>query len=192
MTVFGLTGGIGMGKSTAGTLLQKRGVPVVDTDDLAREVVEPGQPALEAVKAAFGPQILDTNGKLRREELARIVFGDASARVRLEAILHPRIAQLWKEETRTWHAQGFASGVVIIPLLFETGAERELDATICIACRPETQRRRLAERGWTQEQIDQRVSAQLSIEEKMKRSDYLVWTEGSLEVFGEQLQRVLG
>jgi dephospho-CoA kinase len=192
MKVFGLTGGIGMGKSTAGNLLRARGVPVVDTDDLAREVVEPGEPGLEEIRVAFGPQILDDDGKLRRDELARIVFADAAARAKLEAILHPRILELWHQEARAWRIGNIPAGVVIIPLLFETGAEKEVDATICVACRPETQRRRLLERGLSAEQIEQRVAAQLPISEKMNRSDYLIWTEGSLEVLGEQLARVIG
>jgi dephospho-CoA kinase len=191
MRVFGLTGGIGMGKSTAGKVLCERGIPVVDTDDLAREVVEPGQPALDEIEAAFGPEVLDKEGRLRRDELARLVFANPEQRARLERILHPRIKELWEQQVRIWRKDGRTAGVVIIPLLFETGAERDVDATICIACRPETQRRRLAERGWSVEQINQRLAAQLSLEEKMNRADYLIWTEGGLDVLAEQLERVV-
>ena len=180
-----------MGKSTAGKVLCERGIPVVDTDDLAREVVEPGQPALDEIEAAFGPEVLDEEGRLRRDELARLVFANPEQRARLERILHPRIKELWEQEVRIWRKDGRTAGVVIIPLLFETGAERDVDATICIACRPETQRRRLAERGWSVEQINQRLAAQLSLEEKMNRADYLIWTEGGLDVLAEQLERVV-
>src|SRR5205807_8016228 len=95
MRLLGLTGGIGMGKSASDKLLRERGVPVVDTDLLAREVVAPGQPALAAVQRSFGEQILGSDARRRRDELARQVFADASARQRLEAILHPRIRALW-------------------------------------------------------------------------------------------------
>jgi dephospho-CoA kinase len=192
MRVFGLTGGIGMGKSTAGELLRARSVAVVDTDDFAREVVEPGQPGLEEIRVAFGSGMIGDNGSLRRDELARLVFSDPSARRRLETILHPRIRELWRARVEQWRAQNVPAAVIIIPLLFETQAEKELDATICVACRPDTQRRRLLARGWSATQIDQRLSAQLAIEEKMVRADYLVWTEVSPEVCGEQLDRILG
>jgi dephospho-CoA kinase len=192
MRVFGLTGGIGMGKSTAGELLRARSVAVVDTDDLAREVVEPGEPGLEEVRAVFGPGIVGADGRLRRDELARVVFVDPSARRRLEGILHPRIREQWRARVEQWRAQELPAAVIIIPLLFETQAEKELDATICVACRPDTQRRRLLARGWSGDQIDQRLSAQMAIEQKMHRADYLVWTEVSPELCGEQLDRVLG
>src|SRR5436190_22129682 len=88
VNVLGITGGIGMGKSTADKLLRERGVPVVDTDLLAREIVEPGQPAAAEIRQAFGPEVFDADGRLRRDELARRVFANDSARQRLEDILH--------------------------------------------------------------------------------------------------------
>src|SRR5512147_2761685 len=106
MKVLGLTGGIGMGKTTAAKLLRELGVPVVDTDDLARQVVQPGQPALAEVLTAFGPQIARPDGQLRRDELARRVFADPAARQRLEAILRPPIRALWRAQVQTWRAAG--------------------------------------------------------------------------------------
>ena len=191
MKVLGLTGGIGMGKSTAAQLLRERGIPVVDTDDLARQVVEPGQPALAEVVAAFGPQITGPDGRLRRDELARRVFADSAARQRLEQILHPRIRTLWRAQMETWRAEGRAIAVVVIPLLFETKAEAELDATICVACSAATQQERLRARGWTLEQIEQRLKAQWPTEQKMTRADYLIWTEASLDVHAAQIERIL-
>src|ERR1035441_6505066 len=104
MKVLGLTGGVGMGKSTSAQLLRDRGVRVVDTDDLARQVVEPGQPALAEVLAVFGPEIVGPDGRLRRNELARLVFADPAARRQLEAILHPRIRVLWRAQVETQQA----------------------------------------------------------------------------------------
>jgi dephospho-CoA kinase len=134
MKVFGLTGGIGMGKSTAERLLLKLGVPVIDTDLLARQIVEPGQPALREIQSAFGNEIVSSDGQLRREELARIVFSDANSRQKLEAILHPRIRKLWQVQIETWRKEDRPLAVVVIPLLFETGAESEFSATLCLAC----------------------------------------------------------
>ena len=190
MKVFGLTGGIGMGKSTAAELLRPRAA-VVDTDDLARQLVEPGQPALAEVRALFGPEILAQDGRLRRAELARRVFADETARQQLEAILHPRIRARWQAQIETWRAEGTKIGVVVIPLLFETHAEACLDATVCVACAAATQQERLLARGWTAEQIAQRIQAQWSVEKKMALADFVVWTEGSLAVHAEQLGRII-
>ena len=98
MKALGLTGGIGMGKSTAAQFLQARGIAVVDTDELARRVVEPRQPALAEILQTFGPHLADSTGHLRREALAAIVFNDTSARATLEAITHPRITELWRQQ----------------------------------------------------------------------------------------------
>jgi len=203
--VFGLTGGVGMGKSTATTLLAQRGVAIVDTDLLARQLVEPGQPALAEIQQAYGADMLSADGTLRRDLLARRVFSDSAARHMLEAILHPRIRQLWRAQLATWRskfAQSFSPGLVessskqlffcvVIPLLFETHAETEVDFTICVACSSVTQRQRLTSRGWPSEQIDQRIKSQLPIEEKMARADYVIWNESSLEILAAQIDRIL-
>jgi len=191
MNVIGLTGGIGMGKSTSADLLAQRGLPVVDTDQLARQVVEPGQPALEEIKEYFGADIVDARGQLRRDQLAQRVFANETHRQRLEAILHPRIRALWLASVEVWRAEGRDSGVVVIPLLFETNAERCFDTIICVACSPRTQRKRLMDRGWTAEQIEQRLRAQWPIEKKMLASHFVIWTEGGLDVHAGQLDRVL-
>ena len=190
MKVVGLTGGVGMGKSNSARLLRLRSIPVVDTDDLARQVVEPGQSALAEVQRVFGAEIVGQDGHLRREELARRVFSDPAARKRLEDILHPRIRALWRAQMEVWRAEGRSLAVVVIPLLFETSAEAELDATICIACTRLTQHQRLLDRGWSPADIEQRVRAQWPIEIKMARADYVVWTEANLDVHADQLNRI--
>ena len=191
LKLFGLTGGIGMGKSTAAEILGQRGVPIVDTDAIAREVVEPGQPALAEVQRLFGPEIVGANGRLRRDELARRVFADDEARRKLEAVLHPAIRQIWLAQSERWRAEGKEVGVVVIPLLFETNVALHFDATICVACTAATQRKRLLARGLSDEQIDQRIKAQLPVEEKMLLADYVVWTEGTVEVHAEQLACII-
>jgi dephospho-CoA kinase len=180
-----------MGKSTSARLLRARGVPVVDTDDLARQIVKPGQSALAEVLAAFGPQVVGPDGQLRRDELARRVFAEPAARRRLEDILHPRIRLLWRAQVETWRVEGHPLAMVVIPLLFETKAEAELDATICVACSATTQQQRLRARGWSPEQIEQRLQAQWPVETKIARGDYLVWTEADLDMHAAQIERIL-
>jgi dephospho-CoA kinase len=189
--VLGLTGGVGMGKSASAQLLRTRGVPVVDTDDLARQVVAPGQVALTEIQAAFGQEMVGPDGQLRREVMAQRVFADPDARKRLEDILHPRIRALWRTHVDAWRGDGRPLAVVVIPLLFETRAEAELDATVCVACTAATQHQRLRARGWTPKETEQRLRAQWPIEVKVSQANYVIWTEGSLDVHAGQLDRVL-
>jgi dephospho-CoA kinase len=191
MILIGLTGGIGMGKSTAANLLRQRGLPVVDTDILARQVVEPGEPAFDEIRKAFGPDILGPDGQVRRDELARQVFSDPVRRQQLEAIVHPRIRQRWLAQVDSWRSERKPIAVVVIPLLFETNAAASFDAIICLACSTPTQRDRLLGRGWSPEQIEQRISAQWPIEKKMALSHYVVWTEGGMDLLACQIDRIL-
>ncbi len=191
MKTLGLTGGIGMGKSVAAQFFRERGAQVVDTDELAHQLVEPGQPALAEIQAAFGKSIIASDGRLRREELAQIVFSDPAARKKLEAILHPRIREGWLAQIEAWRGENHLLAVVAIPLLFETKAESNFDKTICVACSAANQRQRLVERGWTPEQIQQRLAAQWPIEQKIPRADFVVWTDGTLDAHAEQIERIL-
>jgi dephospho-CoA kinase len=191
LKTFGLTGGIGMGKSAASDLLRQRKVPTVDTDDLARQVVQPGQPALQQIRNAFGDEVLSQTGELRRDVLAAKVFSDPGSRLILEGILHPPIRFLWREQLSEWEKQGHPVVIVVIPLLFETGAEKELDATICVACSPATQVRRLAPRRWSGEQTRQRMDAQFSIDQKIAKADFVVWNEAGLDVLWAQIARIV-
>ncbi|MBM3878202.1 MAG: dephospho-CoA kinase [Verrucomicrobia bacterium] len=191
MKLISLTGGVGMGKTTVAKCCQARGLPVVDTDALAHEAVAPGQPALAEIARVFGPSVLDAEGQLRRSELARLVFADAIARGRLEAILHPRIRERWGEVVVRWRGAGEPAGVVVIPLLFETGAEREFDTIFCVACSAATQEARLAERGWSHEECRQRIQAQWPIERKLDLAHRVIWTEGPRSVTARQVERAL-
>jgi len=191
MRLFGVTGGVGMGKSTAAGFLRQQGVQIADTDAIARQLVEPGKPALEEIVKKFGPTILQPDGSLNRKELARITFSDKSARTTLEAILHPPIRATWEAEVKEWRAAGHANGAVIIPLLFETNAASAFDAIICVACSPATQSQRLRERGWTDSEIRARIEAQMPIDQKIHRSDFVVWTDTTLEAHDAQLRKIL-
>ena len=190
MKVCGLTGGVGMGKSTAAEFLRARGAQVVDTDELARQLVQPGQPALAEIQAEFGKAIIASDGRLRRDELAEIIFADAAARKKLETILHPRIRERWLAQVEIWRKENRALAVVVIPLLFETRAESHFDKIICVACSAPTQRQRLLSRGWTPKQIEQRLAAQWPVEQKIPRADFVVWTDGALDAHARQLERI--
>jgi dephospho-CoA kinase len=190
MKVCGLTGGVGMGKSTAAEFLRTRGAQVVDTDELARQLVQSGQPALTEIQTEFGKNIVASDGRLRREELAEIIFADAAARKKLETILHPRIRERWLAQVEIWRRENRALAVVVIPLLFETRAESHFNKIICVACSAPAQRQRLLSRGWTPEQIQQRLAAQWPVEQKISRADFVVWTDGALDAHAQQLERI--
>jgi len=191
MKVCGLTGGVGMGKSTAADFFLSHGVRVVDTDEIARQLVQPGQPALAEIQRAFGNHLLASNGSLKRDELARIVFAREADRKKLEAILHPRIRERWLAQIETWRREDCAFALVVIPLLFETGAEAHFDKVICAACSPAAQHERLAARSWNADQIRQRIAAQLPVEQKISRSHFVLWTEGALASHARQVERIL-
>ena len=191
MKVCGLTGGVGMGKSTAAEFFRVRRVPVVDTDELARQLVQPGQPALAEIQDEFGKNIITSDGRLCREGLAKIVFADAAAREKLEAILHPRIRERWLAQIEAWRGEKCSLAVVVIPLLFETRAEPFFTKIICVACSAPAQYERLRARDWTPDQIRQRLAAQWPVEQKIARSDFVVWTAGALDVHAQQLDRIL-
>lgn len=190
MKLCGLTGGVGMGKSTAAGFFLQHGARIIDTDELARQLVQPGQPALAEIRAAFGEAMIAPDGNLRREALAQIVFASAAARQQLEAILHPRIRAAWQMQVELLKRENCPVALVVIPLLFETHAETQFKKIICVACSPAAQRHRLAIRGWSPEQISQRITAQLPIEQKIARSHFVVWTEGALVAHAEQAARV--
>ena len=191
MKLLGLTGGVGMGKSTAAAFLLQQGARVVDTDELARDLVQPDQPALAEMRHEFGGGVFLPDGSLNRAALAGIVFAADSSRKKLEAILHPRIRERWLAQVEGWRRENCPLAVVIIPLLFETQAEAAFDKIICVACSASAQRVRLVARGWTPEQIRLRVAAQMPVEQKIARSHFVVWSEGRPEVHRRQITQIL-
>ena len=189
--VLGLTGGVGMGKSTAARLLKKAGLPVVDSDDLAREVVQPGTDALAEIAAEFGEGFLNSDGSMNRVKMASTVFQDDAARKRLEAIIHPRVRVGWEKQIEQWREQKRPVGVVVIPLLFEVDLQDSFDAVVCVACTANTQRARLRERNWDDAQITARIAAQMDIAQKMDLADHVLWNEGAPELLMDQMKEIL-
>mgnify|MGYP001602634678 FL=1 len=190
MKLCGLTGGVGMGKSTAAGFFLAHGARIIDTDELARQLVQPGQPALGEIRREFGADILTAAGELNRAELARRVFADVAARKKLEAILHPRIRESWLAQVEQWRREDRPLAIVVIPLLFETQAEVYFQKIICVACSPAAQRERLSARGWSPEQISQRIAAQWPVEPKIARSQFVLWTEGEKQSTERQVAQV--
>ena len=189
--VLGLTGGVGMGKSTAARLLKKVGLPVVDSDDLAREAVNPGTEGLAEIADEFGEGFLKADGSLDRDKMASTVFQDEAARKRLEAIIHPRVRTVWEKQIDQWREQKRPVGVVVIPLLFEVDLQDSFDAVLCVACTANTQRARLRERNWDDAQITARIAAQMDIAQKMDLADHILWNEGAPELLMDQMKEIL-
>jgi dephospho-CoA kinase len=182
-----LTGGMGSGKSTVARLLRDRGAIIVDADAIAREVVEPGQPALDEIREAFGPGVIDADGRLDRSRLAEIVFADADALARLNAITHPRIAERSAELL-----DGAPAGAVVVydmPLLVEQGpaALAGWDRIIVVDCPDATRLERLVERGLDIEDARRRIAAQATRAERLAIADAVLDNSGDLSALESQL-----
>jgi dephospho-CoA kinase len=186
-----LTGGIATGKSYVRARFEALGVPTIDADVLAHEAVAPGTPGLAAVVSRFGREVLDADGSLDRQTLAKIVFADPEARKALEAIVHPEV----RRATERWFASldpvRHPFAIADIPLLYEVGRNRDFDTVIVAACTPETQLRRVMERGLSEAEARQRMAAQLPIAEKARRADYVIRTDGTFEETDRQVKAVL-
>lgn len=184
----GLTGGIGSGKTTVARMLAGKGAVVVDADALARQVLEPGQPALEEVRQVFGPEVLQHDGSLDRRALARLVFANADARKRLEAITLPRVSQ----EARRLMAQAGPGQVAVydVPLLVEKHLEDQFDLVLVVEADLEQRLRRLAARGLSREESVARMGSQASDVQRRAVSDVVLRNSAGLEQLGLQVDRL--
>lgn len=191
MISIGITGGIGAGKSVTASMLRRLGFPLIDTDDIARSLVEPGQPAFQEVVSAFGPKVVDVDGGINRAALAEIIFPDATSRQILEGILHPRIRERWTRWLVERREHGDPAGFVIVPLLYEKEYGGDFDSVVSVSCSRPEQVKRLAARGWTAGEIERRIDAQLPMYEKIRRANFVVWNDGSLETLEAQWHRIL-
>jgi dephospho-CoA kinase len=190
-----LTGGIATGKSYCLARFHTLGAPTIDADLVARDVVAPGSPALDAVIARFGRGVLRADGSLDRAALGRIVFADAGARRDLEAIVHPAVyasIRQWFDGLESSPAPPRAA-IADIPLLYETGRERDFDRVIVASCRPEQQVDRLVrERGLSRAEAALRLAAQMPVAEKARRADFVVDTSGTFDETDRQIDEVWG
>ena len=184
----GLTGGIGSGKSAVSALLAARGAVVVDADRIARAVVEPGTPGLERVVAEFGREVLRPDGSLDRPELGRRVFSDRAALARLNAVVHPLVAERTAEEVAAAERAGASVVVHDVPLLVENGLADRYDAVVVVAARPETQLDRLVRlRGMSQADARARIAAQAPLADKLAVATHVVRNDGSREELERQV-----
>jgi len=168
----GLTGGIASGKSVVADMFAELGVPVIDTDVIAREVVEPGEAALEEIRERFGEAMIDVAGNLDRVAMRQVIFNDDVARLDLEAILHPRIGA---ETRRQSDSAGGPYQVIVVPLLVGSPLAQYVDRIIVVDCEEETQIRRLLERDTeTIEQARRILAAQASRKERLALADYTI------------------
>jgi dephospho-CoA kinase len=176
-----LTGGIATGKSHIRARFEALGVPTIDSDVLARDAVAPATPGLAAVVERFGREVLDVSGALHRQKMAKLVFAHPEARKALEAIIHPYVRQAVDEWFASLEPHQHPYALADIPLLYEVGRDQDFGAVIVAACDPETQVRRVMERdGISEAAARQRLAAQLPIEEKVRRADYVIRTDGTV------------
>jgi len=181
MLLVGLTGGLASGKSTVAAMLRQRGAVVIDADELARRAVEPGTPGLAAVVAAFGPAVVDAEGRLDREALAAVAFADDEARQRLEAIVHPEVFQLLAAELERHRASG-AVVVFEAPLLIETGLDEGCDVVVTVSAAEDRRvERAVSARGIDAEDARARLRAQLSDAEREARADVVVRNDADVD-----------
>ncbi|HUK32241.1 MAG TPA: dephospho-CoA kinase [Candidatus Acidoferrum sp.] len=181
----GLTGGIGCGKSTVAAMMRELGCRVLDADALARDLAEPGQPALQEIVQAFGKEILGADGSMDRSRMAHIVFSDASKLAKLDAILHPRvIAEQQRQLDEIARTEPKAVAVVEAALLVEAGYHGSLDRLIVVWCRPEQQIERLTKpsgRAMPREDAERRIASQISVEEKRRMATDEIDNSGTIE-----------
>ena len=187
----GLTGNIGSGKSTVGRMFAARGIPVIDADDLLREVQAPGQPAHAEIAAAW-PETVAPDGGIDRKRLGKIVFADPAARKRLEAITHPRIQTLSRARTAALADAGHDLVIYEASLLVESGRHKELDGLIVVTVSPATQLARVLTRdGVREEDARARMSAQLPQEDKVRAATHVINNDGDLTATELQVDRVI-
>jgi len=187
--IIGLTGGIGSGKTTVAALLAKKGAFVIDTDVIAREVVEPNSPALEAIQREFGDQVIRADGTLDRPALARLIFGDEAKRIKLNELTHPEILKRVLALMGTQPPDAVV--VAVVPLLFESGFDRSCDHTVAVVAPPDVRRARLQERdGISGSEVEARMKAQLPEGEYERRAGHVIRNEGNLTALGREVDRV--
>ena len=189
--VVGLTGGIASGKTTVSEMFAEMGIPVIDADDLAREVVEPGTPGLQAIVEEFGEDVLDQEGRLDRKKVGELVFGDEKARETLNTIVHPRIGAAGAKYIQGYRDHPTPYVIYEGALLVETGAYKAFSALVVVSADESVQRLRLIARdGYTLSEANARIDSQLPLSRKVEVADYVVTNNGNLESTRDQVARV--
>jgi dephospho-CoA kinase len=189
--IVGLTGGIACGKTTVAGMLEELGAPVIDADDLAREVVQPGEPALEDIVDTFGEEMLTDEGELDRDALGDRVFDDDEARATLESITHPRIAQRMQQRAHALRESGVDWVVYDAALIIENDLHHALDSLIVVTASEQTQIERLVARDdLSRQKAQDRIDAQMPVDQKADFADYVIDNDGSLDDTRRQVEEV--
>lgn len=189
MLRLGLTGGIASGKSAVAAMLRELGFSVLDADSLAHKIIEPGQPAYEEVLREFGSAITDGQGRVDRAKLAALVFADRAKLDRLNAIVHPRVAEVVLRQLAEWEREGTRDAAFVeAALLIESGIHQNLDGLVVAWCRPEQQLERLAARGLSEEEARRRIAAQMPVEEKLRHATEKIDCSGTLDQTRRQVE----
>jgi len=189
MLRLGLTGGIASGKSAVAAMLREMGFAVLDADSLAHQLIEPGEPAYDEALREFGPSITDAHGRVDRGKLAALVFADRVKLDRLNAIIHPRVAEIVFHQFDEWARQGTRDAAFVeAALLIESGIHKHLDGLVIAWCRPEQQLERLVARGLSESEARRRIAAQMPVEEKLRRATEKIDCSGSLEQTRQQVE----
>ncbi|WP_293820756.1 dephospho-CoA kinase [uncultured Corynebacterium sp.] len=192
MKLIGLTGGIGSGKSTVATLCRERGWRIVDADAIARDVVQPGQPALSELAAAFGKDILLADGQLNRKELARRAFADKEHTELLNSITHPRIQEETQRQFAAAPGDGCDFAVYDMPLLVDNGLDKDMDCVIVVDVAPEERVRRLiTSRGLEEDDARRRIAAQVPDEVRLAAATHVIDNNGTLDQLRERTIEVM-
>lgn len=189
MLRLGLTGGIASGKSAVAAMLRELGFSVLDADSLAHKIVEPGQRAYEEVLREFGSAITDGQGRVDRAKLGALVFADRTKLDRLNAIIHPRVAEAVLRQFDEWQREGTRDAAFVeAALLIESGIHKQLDGLVVAWCRPEQQLERLAARGLSEDEARRRIAAQMPVEEKLRQATERIDCSGTLQQTRRQVE----
>jgi len=189
MLRLGLTGGIASGKSAVAAMLRDMGFAVLDADSLAHKLIEPGQPAYDEVVREFGESILAPGGRVDRAKLSAIVFNDRAKLDRLNAIVHPRVAEVIFSQFEAWKRAGIRDAVFVeAALLIESGIHKSLDGLVVAWCSPEQQLDRLVTRGLSEAEAKRRIASQLPVEEKLQLANDRIDCSGPLEETRRQVE----
>ncbi|MEK3766727.1 MULTISPECIES: dephospho-CoA kinase [unclassified Solibacillus] len=190
--IIGLTGSIASGKSTVAKMIQSYNLPIVDADQVARQVVEPGSPTLLKIAEVFGQDVISEDGTMNRAKVGNLIFHDETKRQQLNAIIHPAIREEMIRQRDEFISYGEKNVFMDIPLLFESKLEHFVEKIIVVSVTEDVQLERLMERnGLTEEEAKARIATQIPVKDKEALADVVIYNNGSLEDTALQLQNVL-
>lgn len=190
--IIGLTGGIATGKSTVSNILRENGIPIIDADQLTRRLQQPGSVGLKRLAAEFGQQVVQPDGQLDRQRLGQRVFSDPSSRRKLDQVMQPLIREAVADQLAIFKRQQVPAVVLDFPLLFEAHYDQDCDYIIVVAVNRQTQLQRLmARNGYSKQEAEERITAQMPLERKIQRADRVIDNSGSLDSTRKQVAQFI-